>query len=67
MLLATGLVFARSPWQLAGGALLYLVGTALRMHAEEALLKEQFGAAFVAYARETPALFPFPFGRPSSP
>jgi protein-S-isoprenylcysteine O-methyltransferase Ste14 len=67
MLLATGLVFARSPWQLAGGALLYLVGTAFRMRAEEALLREQFGGAFDAYARATPALFPLPFSRSSNP
>ena len=67
MLVATGLVFARGPWQLAGGALLYLVGTAFRMRAEEALLREQFGAAFDAYARQTPALFPLSFSRSSNP
>jgi protein-S-isoprenylcysteine O-methyltransferase Ste14 len=67
MLVATGLVFARGPWQLAGGALLYLAGTALRLRAEEALLRQQFGAAFDPYARTTPALFPAPFSRSSTP
>jgi len=30
-------------------------------------LKEQFGSAFDAYARATPALFPFAFSRSSNP
>jgi protein-S-isoprenylcysteine O-methyltransferase Ste14 len=46
---------------------LYLAGTAIRIRAEETLLRERFGLAFDAWARETPALIPFALGGSSNP
>jgi protein-S-isoprenylcysteine O-methyltransferase Ste14 len=43
--------------------LLYVVGTEIRVRAEEALLAERFGAAFQAYRNRVPAYLPFPGGR----
>ena len=67
MLVGTGLVFAPGIWRVAAGVVLYLAGTALRIRAEDTLLRERFGPAFDAYARRTPALLPFSFGRSSHP
>lgn len=39
---------------------LFLIGTLVRVHSEERLLREQFGAAYDDYARATPALIPRP-------
>ena len=41
MLLGNGLVFARAWWQVAVAVLLYVVGTRLRIHAEDELLRER--------------------------
>jgi len=46
---------------LAGAAALYLVGTRLRVRAEDGLLRQQFGDEFDRYAAEVPGLWP---GRP---
>jgi protein-S-isoprenylcysteine O-methyltransferase Ste14 len=43
---------------LAGAAVLYLVGTGLRVRAEDGLLRLQFGDEFARYAAEVPALWP---------
>ena len=40
--------------------LLYVVGTEIRVRAEEALLAERFGTAFEAYRERVPAYLPFP-------
>ena len=57
MAIATGLAVSR--WEaLAGGALLFLIGTEIRIRAEERLLREAFGEKFDAYARRVPAFFP---------
>ncbi len=58
IMLATGLLFARWPVLLVGVAL-YMVGTEIRIHAEEGLLVERFGEQFEAYRREVPAYLPF--------
>ncbi len=39
---------------------LFLIGTLIRVRSEERLLRDQFGAAYDAYARTTPALIPRP-------
>jgi protein-S-isoprenylcysteine O-methyltransferase Ste14 len=57
MLLATGLV-AGHPTALAAGAAIYCLGTVLRARTEEALLREQFGDVYDAYARRVPAFLP---------
>jgi len=58
MLLATGLLFAR--WQmLLLGVVLYVVGTEIRIYAEERLLRGRFGAEFEEYRRHVPAYLPF--------
>jgi protein-S-isoprenylcysteine O-methyltransferase Ste14 len=57
ILLATGLAFSRlQPLWIA--ILVFLIGTAIRIHAEEKLLREAFGQEFESYARRVPALFP---------
>jgi len=58
MLLATGLLFAWWPLFLLGIAL-YVIGTEIRIHAEEGLLRTRFGPEFEAYRREVPAYLPF--------
>jgi protein-S-isoprenylcysteine O-methyltransferase Ste14 len=58
MLLATGL--AISHWiGVLIATVLYSVGTAIRVHSEEKLLREAFGEEFEAYARKVPAVVPF--------
>jgi protein-S-isoprenylcysteine O-methyltransferase Ste14 len=60
MLLATGLVY--SHWiGLLIAIVVFAVGTAIRVHSEEKLLREAFGAEFEAYARRVPAVVPFLF------
>ena len=57
MLLATGLVATRWPEFLIAIAI-FLVGTMVRVRAEEKLLREAFGAEFESYALRVPALIP---------
>src|SRR5438034_10719831 len=60
MLLATGL--AVSHWiGLLMAILVFAVGTAIRVHSEERLLRGAFGEEFEAYARKVPAVVPFLF------
>jgi protein-S-isoprenylcysteine O-methyltransferase Ste14 len=58
MMLATGLLFAQWPLLLLSVAL-YIAGTEIRIHAEEGLLRERFGAQFEEYRRSVPAYLPF--------
>lgn len=58
MMLATGLLFARWPVLLVA-MVLYIVGTEIRIHAEEGLLRERFGPQFQEYQRSVPAYLPF--------
>ena len=57
MLLATGLAVSCWPAILVA-AVVFAVGTAIRIRSEEALLREAFGAKFEDYAHSTPAFFP---------
>jgi protein-S-isoprenylcysteine O-methyltransferase Ste14 len=60
MLLATGL--AISHWiGLLIAIVVFAIGTAIRVHSEEKLLREAFGEEFEAYARKVPAVVPFFF------
>jgi protein-S-isoprenylcysteine O-methyltransferase Ste14 len=60
MLLATGL--AISHWiGLSIGVIVFIIGTAVRVHSEEKLLREMFGERFEAYARKVPVVVPFLF------
>jgi protein-S-isoprenylcysteine O-methyltransferase Ste14 len=61
MLVATALVFSDNR-RLAIAVVLYLIGTFIRIHSEESLLRQRFGAAFDTYAHSTPAVFPL-FGK----
>jgi protein-S-isoprenylcysteine O-methyltransferase Ste14 len=62
MLVATGL--AASRWTaLLGGIVLFGAGAWIRIRAEERLLREAFGPAYEAYARDVPALIPRPGSR----
>ena len=57
MLIAVGLAVSR--WQaLLAAIVVYLAGTWVRIHAEETLLREAFGAEFDDYARRVPAFLP---------
>jgi protein-S-isoprenylcysteine O-methyltransferase Ste14 len=57
IMLATGLVL--STWWAALTAIaVYLVGTQIRIRAEEQLLRETFGAQFADYTARVPALLP---------
>jgi protein-S-isoprenylcysteine O-methyltransferase Ste14 len=57
MLLATGL--AAGHWiPLVVAIPLFIVGTYIRIHSEERLLREAFGMEFEKYARKVPALIP---------
>jgi protein-S-isoprenylcysteine O-methyltransferase Ste14 len=58
MLLATGFLLARWP-VLVIGVVLFLVGTEIRVRAEEKLLRSRFGEEFEAYARRVSAYVPF--------
>lgn len=57
MLLATGVALSR-PLALLVGVLVFCAGTAVRVRAEERLLKSAFGETWEAWARRTPALIP---------
>jgi protein-S-isoprenylcysteine O-methyltransferase Ste14 len=58
MLLATGL--AASHWAAFIAALMvFLLGTSIRIRAEERLLREAFGRAYDEYAERVPAIIPF--------
>ena len=57
MYVASALVAARWPAALAG-LIVFLAGTAIRIRAEENLLRGVFGARFNDYARRVPAFFP---------
>lgn len=60
LLLATGL--AVSHWVgLLIAIVVYAIGTVVRVHSEEKLLKGAFGAEFDSYARRVPAVIPFLF------
>jgi protein-S-isoprenylcysteine O-methyltransferase Ste14 len=57
MLLATGLAVSR--WQaLVVAAIVFAVGTAIRIRTEEKLLRQTFGPKFEDYARRVPAFLP---------
>jgi protein-S-isoprenylcysteine O-methyltransferase Ste14 len=57
MLIATGLAVSR--WQaLVGAAIVFAVGTAIRIRTEENLLRQAFGPKFDDYARRVPAFLP---------
>ena len=57
MMIATGLVVSR-PEGLLIGLIFGTIGTALRVHIEDRLLREQFHGEFDEYARRVPALVP---------
>jgi protein-S-isoprenylcysteine O-methyltransferase Ste14 len=58
MLLATAL--AISHWiGLVTAIAVFAIGTAIRVHSEEKLLREMFGEEFEAYTRKVPAVVPF--------
>jgi protein-S-isoprenylcysteine O-methyltransferase Ste14 len=58
MLLATGL--AKAWWPLlVAGVVFYLVGTEIRVRAEDGLLASRFGEEFAQYQRSTRAYLPF--------
>jgi len=60
MLLATGL--AISHWLgLLIAIAVFAIGTAIRVHSEEKLLRGAFGEEFETYARKVPAVVPFLF------
>jgi len=56
--IAMGLTFA-SPIRLALALLLYVVGTLMRIRAEEELMRATFGDAWDQYRRRVPALIPW--------
>ena len=45
-------------WGLIAGMPLFVIGTLIRTHEEERLLREQFGEEYTRYASETPAFIP---------
>jgi len=57
MLLATGLAVSRW-WIIPIAAAVFLIGNTIRVHSEEKLLRESFGAEFEVYAQRVPAMFP---------
>ena len=60
MLLATGL--AISHWiGLLIAMIVFGIGTSIRVHSEETVLREAFGEEFEAYASKVPAVVPFLF------
>jgi protein-S-isoprenylcysteine O-methyltransferase Ste14 len=58
MLLATGFAWTWWPMQLAG-LIFLLIGTEIRVRAEDRLLSERFGESFAAYRERVPAYIPF--------
>jgi protein-S-isoprenylcysteine O-methyltransferase Ste14 len=65
MLLATGLSSSRMVG-LAGGVALFIAGTLVRVHYEERLRRQRFGAEFDRYARTVPSSLPFARPRPAA-
>jgi len=57
MLLATGLAISRL-WVLPIAIVVFVLGTAIRIRAEENLLRNAFGAVFEEYARRVPSFIP---------
>jgi protein-S-isoprenylcysteine O-methyltransferase Ste14 len=58
MLLATG--FAKTWWPLlVAGVIFFLIGTEIRVRAEEGLLAARFGEEYARYKSETVAYIPF--------
>jgi protein-S-isoprenylcysteine O-methyltransferase Ste14 len=57
MLIATGLAVSFWPAVVAA-VIVFSIGTAIRVHAEEKLLRGAFGEDFEAYARHVPAILP---------
>ena len=58
MLLATG--FAKTWWPLLiAGVTFFVIGTEIRVRAEEQLLATRFGDEFEKYKATTPAYLPF--------
>jgi len=57
MMVATGLALS-TWWIVLVAALIFHLGTAARVHSEERLLRETFGAEFESYRRRVPAFFP---------
>jgi protein-S-isoprenylcysteine O-methyltransferase Ste14 len=57
MLFATGLAFSVW-WAFAAAVMIYSIGTAIRVRAEERLLREAFGEDFEAYRKYVPAVIP---------
>ncbi|HMD31591.1 MAG TPA: isoprenylcysteine carboxylmethyltransferase family protein [Candidatus Acidoferrales bacterium] len=57
MLVATGISFSVW-WALPAGVAVYAAGTAIRVRAEERLLREAFGEDFEAYREYVPAVIP---------
>ena len=48
-----------SYWQaLVAAAVVFLIGTQIRIRTEEKILRDAFGAKFEEYARRVPAFFP---------
>ena len=58
MLLAIGLCVSRWQALVAAAVMVFAVGTAIRIRAEESLLRATFGAKFDDYARRVPAFLP---------
>jgi protein-S-isoprenylcysteine O-methyltransferase Ste14 len=58
LLLATGFMRA-SLTACAFAVVLMIIGTEIRIHAEERLLAERFGQAFADYKARVPAYIPF--------
>jgi protein-S-isoprenylcysteine O-methyltransferase Ste14 len=57
MLVATGISMSSWPG-MAAGVVLFVVGTTIRVHLEERLLRQRFGGAFEEYAAAVPAFLP---------
>lgn len=58
MLVATGIAVTHW-WVVPIGVAAYVAGTLMRTRSEERLLREQFGAAYDAWAARVPAFVPF--------
>ncbi|HEY2467690.1 MAG TPA: isoprenylcysteine carboxylmethyltransferase family protein [Terracidiphilus sp.] len=58
MLLATGFAKTWLPL-LVAGVIFFVIGTEIRVRAEEKLLEERFGEEFTRYKAQTPAYLPF--------
>lgn len=62
LLLDAGLTWSR--WQaVILASVIFLIGTQIRIHTEEKILRGAFGAKFEEYARQVPAFFPRIFAK----